>query len=156
MNKVEVVFYRGKIDHIRLDPFLKDAEIYDLADGSLRKTTPADVQQHNVIEAIAMLFPSWKNSRAWVRDSMDRSREDGFQTSLRVNGTSIYVRKLKPPAAKADYIMVVLTLDKDLHRFKERPCEDDAQGHAQEGCGPDDGFILRDPRPPDNPILLLK
>jgi hypothetical protein len=140
-------------------PFLKDiGPVTSMRDGSVTESDPPDLQQSDVINAVATLFPSWKNSRAWLRQQIENSRALGFQTSLRVNETSIYVRWAQYPTGSfPEHTLIVLTTEKDLHRFKEHPCEDDEQGWAREGCtGDGDGYTMRNPRPPDNPILLLK
>ncbi len=141
---------------IHLEPELRD---YEPLIGRRGEPDPADVdsaelQQQNAIEAIAALFPAWKDSRRWLDEAITRSHEDGFQTSIRVYDTSIYVRFAERGFGHSpEYAYIVLTTEKDLNGFKANQCTDDDQGLAAEGCGPDDGFIPKDPRPMDNPIL---
>ncbi len=159
LPRYKVELLHGEYDvELHFGPFLVDRKpIPSLHDGKVTESDSVDFQQKTVIEAIARLFPSWKNSRTWLREAIDHSREDGFQTSLRANDTSIYVRHASHlTGSLPEYTLIVVTMNKDLHGYKEHPCSDDEQGWAASYCGDDDGYVLQNPRPPDNPILLLK
>jgi len=145
---------------VTFGPYLEDADEIariDKQSGGMREADSAEAQQKSVIDAIAALFPAWKERRAWLRDAIAQSKDRMFQTSLRVDDTSIYVRHFsRSTGSFPDHAYIVLTMEKDLHRFKANPCMDDEQGWARKGCTADDGYVLPNSRPPDNPILLLR
>lgn len=159
----KIPLYRAEIMHgengsidVRFSPSLWDVEEFVKIKSGYEADT-AEKQQQDVINAIAKLFPAWKESRTWLRDAITQSKKEMFQTSLRVSDTSIYVRHhAQLTGALPDYTYIVVTMDRDLHAFKYYNCRDDEQGWAAEGCDADDGYTPNPNRPPDNPVLMPK
>jgi hypothetical protein len=133
------------IDYIEFAP--------SLGENRDRAETPeGKAEQAATLRFMESFFSDWKDARQWLSDAMRRSRTKMFQTSIRVQNTSIYVREAEPANRDVTFALVILTLKKDLTEFKKFKCEDNEQGPSLDSCARRDADT---PRPPDNPILHL-
>jgi hypothetical protein len=116
-----------------------------------RKTPKAKKGEAALLNTIAALFPSWPDSRSWMAAAFEKSVERYFHNSIRIDGTSIYVREHLYVDRDEPYAYVVLTEKKDLTEYKFMPCDDDEQGPLDDRhCPP---RPRGEERPPDNPVL---
>lgn len=132
----------GRVDYVSFRPVL--------AKGFAQPPSP---QQRAVMDVLAALFPTWADSRNWMARALDGAQLNNYHTSIRVDGTSIYVREGQESQDGPPHAYVVLTTKKDLREFKAAPCWSDEQGvqaaECQDAGRYDTGTL-------DNPILNLK
>jgi len=104
----------GGVDGIYMAPTLAPKHEWVLLQRA------ATIGKASTVETVARLFPAWRDSRAWMAETLEAALERDYISETRNNDTSIYVSNRYSDHPEFDYALVLIT-KKYLCKYREYP-----------------------------------